>query len=812
MPPKPKPRPRGQAPASRTYHSSPAPEQITFPARRRVVRTYGRKSASARSLRQQTLTQIDYVTQSTPRDRELLEDDDDDNDDDDAPAKKPAKERSKKRRKTMGDTPNSSFHTQTLTQFLSDKSASGSGADEDKELLIKDSDEEDEEEEADQNEPQVLGKRDGNKEPSLVPETPVSQRIKVNLDEVPSSQPTPFTPMLERYTTPGTGRSPLIDKSTNVDAPLPSEETVSKIPRNLTIQDTFSPSTSSLSSLPPSSLKEEPTPTNRSRRQPLAEIPLPAAGPDISAVLGDSPACSGKENKKRSFVEIPDSDDELDNFSPSPVKSSSARRTPQRKARTLKATPEHRNVPSKEILDEEDETTSSEDAGPSTPTPLARKVHIELPPNSSPSVFLETPYKQQPRKSSPLVPRSAVKSARRNTQRNTQRNIAQNTQYNTQKSQYYTQGLESQRVPFDVIQSLGPITERTDIVVSIEPEIVEEIAAGKRDHEFRPYKFPSQILRCWIYTALPVGEVKYMATLGQPKEPGTIDDLGGIGNADFNRGQTQHKFAYRLKQVYELNNPIPLSLMKKNGLGDGPPPKWTFVPPAIVGQLLGNLRRALFENDDELEEFNLLRDEDFDELDVEPDVTISQELEEQIRSDIIHSTQMQMNHSSDTVQQDLIPAKQSRNSKSKTVSKAASGASTPRQATETHEFALPPLPAPGTRSSSRIRNQSQRQWGVAKTPSTGRRAPIRPSQATTASQASTAVITPEKSSVPRPMQGSSIPSDDLPDDGSLFRFAGAGLLLGSSQPQILDSLLVDDGRPPPQVLDSEEEDDDDDLI
>ncbi|PHH72931.1 hypothetical protein CDD83_4846 [Cordyceps sp. RAO-2017] len=57
----PETRSRGAAPPSRVYHSSPALQQAQFPSRRRkIVRTYGRQTAA--SLRQQTLTQIDFVS------------------------------------------------------------------------------------------------------------------------------------------------------------------------------------------------------------------------------------------------------------------------------------------------------------------------------------------------------------------------------------------------------------------------------------------------------------------------------------------------------------------------------------------------------------------------------------------------------------------------------------------------------------------------------------------------------------------------------------------------------------------------------
>jgi len=830
----PKTRSKGKAPAapaSRTYHSSPAPQQVTFPPRQRVIKTYGRKATAVRPLRQQTLTQLDYVTQSTPDDRDVLVDD---------PIDDAIEKPSKKRRKTMGDTPSSSYHTQTLTQFLSEKTFSGKGSDEDNALMIRDS-----EDDEDDGLAATSEGGGGSKESSLVPETPSNRRIKVNLDEVPSSQPTPFTPMLERYT-PGSGRSPLIERSTNVNAPPPTEETINKIPRNITIEDSFSPSRGLLSSLPPSSIKEESTPTNRPHRQPLADITTPTLeARGASTSLGYGSKRSGKENKKRAFVEIPDSDDDFSNFSPTPVKQRSIRRSSQKIQDDRKVVAMSNNTvevssnavdwsrstavgsgtpiagpsnttarPSNteiedEIADEgyeiaSVEVTSSEDGCPGTPTPLARRVRIDLPPHSSPSVFEETPQRHR-NKSSPLL--------QRNTPRQTQRQTQRNTQRQTQMLHHYSQGLESQRVPLDVLNSLGPLTEESDILISTPPEAVEAIVKGHKDHEFRAYRLPREATRCWIYTSLPVGEVKYMATIGPPKGPGEIDGDTGIGNPEFNNRRSGYHFAYHLDQVYQLNNPVPLALMKQNGLGENPPQMWRYVPPAIVGQLLGNLRCALFAEGDEEDEDDfdpLIRGTTPHDVDNEVDPTISQELEDQIRSDIIHSTQLL---SSEATHEEFIPASQVSSPRSRTRSSTAKAkqAAMPRNAPTKDDFALPTLPASVTRSSSRIQGQNRRQ-PMEKTPSTVRRSDyVRPSQATTASQASTQIISPEKSSVPRPLLGSNVPSDDFLEEESPLQLARSELSLGSSQPVLLDSLLVDEMRPPPELLDSDDDEYNDGL-
>ncbi|KAL2115996.1 hypothetical protein VTJ04DRAFT_10251 [Mycothermus thermophilus] len=1005
------------APKTKKYQSTPVPKQVTFPPRRKVVRTYGRRSLPAelettggagsndedndttssagkrRSLRQATLTQIDYVRSFSGSGeegeigglRDDVEDDDEEEEDGEgdvfmkevkketktpavpatATASKPTRrtsERRSKRRKTDGDAPKlerkgSSFKTQTLTQFLGDR-AEGWG-----ELRIDDDDEEEEkkevkveDEEQQTKPPRARSAKAAPPKPKrgkgkisdavaeLQPHTPSHKRIKVEVDEVPSSQPTPFTP-LNGYSPIPAQRSPLATKSSNLDPasqqprqtteaassnPKREPSTTGKFPRTLVIQDSYSTAGGSSPVVPSSSLPAVTTPVqNRvnaqpqppaqkieSQRQPLAEIPVSTA--DIPGVGATPPGETQSARRKRMFVEIPDSDDDLASvMTTTPLGMSgrslrsrgvaailetpTARRTQQfqrprqqsqpqaveeegfeiarggaegdvvaetptsgmnvatpgtgksnkenespvaraveevgeievfeepsedgqgeatpRVGRVSQLAGERRSqaspntvsqfwsAPSAEgressqkssapalrelaVLEEaptagpsspkasqfhgsmgasmgrlrrgtpqleEDEQTASEaeeDAAgpketgrgttqlegkrtpepstesstsedmPGTPTPVIRNkvVHIEEPPppSNTEEVYKETPRQPERRtqKSSPLYPRQ---TQLRHTQ---------------PRSQYFSQRFESQRVPLEVIRSLGPQTDRSDILVAMQPDIVAEIVDGVRIYDFRNYRFPPQVSRCWIYETDPVNEIRYMATLGPAQEPGQIADNTGKGNVEFNAGTSGFQFAHELKQVYVLNNPVPREDMPDNGLGDGPPPRYRYVPPAIVGQLLGNLNRALFVEG---------------EMDEEGQMTVSQELEEQIRCDIIHSTQRRGIRwevlDEEEEEEDVIPASQSplkgrkasemgtltrssQQQQQRQLGGGAVGDVRPSQAetqtqTQTQTESGPSLPA------VQVQAQAQRPKR--------RQTPVRPSQATTVSEASSPV-------------------------------------------------------------------------
>lgn len=783
------------------------------------------------------------------------------------PAKK--KGRDSKRRKTMGDTPNpsSSFHTQTLTKFLSGKEDDG---DDKEDLLIKDSQDEEEDEDVQDNlddmydlpkeespklesqkkpvakkpksvrgkKAKAKGKARAKEEAPLVPHTPSTKRIKVNLDEVPSSQPTPFTPMLgnSEYSPIGPYRSPLKNKSTNTGAPAPTLETISKLPRNLEIQDSYSLGGSSPFSIHQSSSPLKKTPMSirsKPKRQPLAELPVPEEGDDDESGLSEgedqatptkpraeSLAVKGSSGKKRAFVEIPDSDDDLESFGSSPAMSRIAKtptnqrvtapppdsakenRTPKEQPRaeeneeekadeemeeqgtptpTARRSERPQEIPSSSAEDmdyDSDEssllpvlssspqasrelgnssqhaavnhpipdTTHSNDQSHITRTPTAkRKVQIELPSMSDDGnttgeeVLKETPHRKSATTKKPSPPSAAGRrkvqiepppqstvnvtekdqdeeeeevlkeTPHRKTTRFSKISPRQkaspsgpiirsqrsqrHTQRQTQRSQLYSQGLESQRVPMEVIRAMGPPTDTSDVIIVVPAHHLEEIVAGTRDHEFRPHVLPA--VRAWFYATEPVNEVKYMATLGEARKPGEIEEGSGVGNEEFNRGEsvsvvpgmsgsgsgrvvssgssseaaaitTPNKFAHKLLQVYQLNDPVKKDELEEHGFGKGLPTRYRLLPPAAVGDLLANLRCALFaeegeedEKDGEDEGGRLEAIEEGDEEDEEMGgaveeagetaesqsdhgESVSQQLEQQLRSDIMRSTQMML--------------------------------------------------------------------------------------------------------------------------------------------------------------------------
>lgn len=547
------------------------------------------------------------------------------------------------------------------------------------------------------------------------PHTPSKQRS--GRTEIPSSQPSPFTPNLDisqRHWSPlalGVDRTPLKERSTNVDAPMPTvsgrvlKRTRSEIP------DSWSTIHGGLGSSPICSLAGGSSQARRVKRTPLKEIRFVdvegAAMGDVSMELGknrndlegrDGERVSQKMQRADDEV-IMDSDEEFQGFlddeseapgtpSPSrrahnhvtdadgsgeagPVESPdldmaaqlpSSRPGPQssvagdrlagavetdRVEIVVSSTPSTRDVVAEKTTPESLKQETPHHEPPVTveevdaaeailPVPSALKAvtqhlssqlvthrntisepppeeddtepdtpsHAHRRPSSSSAIEKETPL-SSPQKTSPAMP------------------PVSQIGYS-----YKSQAFESQRVPFEIIRQMAPQTDRSDVIMSIHPEHVQQITDGTKTHEFRNYRLPQTVGRMWIYITHPVQQLKYMAIISGYKLPGEIpaEDLG-FGNTAFNEGKGS-KYAYELKQVYQLNNPVSLERMKENGWVEQAPQKYEYVPPAVLGELMGNLRCALFE-EHELGEGSRSQSQG--------GVTISQELADQLRSDIEHT-------------------------------------------------------------------------------------------------------------------------------------------------------------------------------
>ena len=167
-------------------------------------------------------------------------------------------------------------------------------------------------------------------------------------------------------------------------------------------------------------------------------------------------------------------------------------------------------------------------------------------------------------------------------------------------NQKQTQVMESQRLTTGHVNSMAPRTINSDIFISIHPQHVTNIVNRTKDHEMRIWSFQDTVVRIWIYETAPVSAVTYMAAIGPAKRPGEILDVRGIGNAEFNAKTGSNWRAYEILALYELADPVPISKLKSNEWLKAPPQKFAWVRPAVLGELMGNLKPPLFDKASEM--------------------------------------------------------------------------------------------------------------------------------------------------------------------------------------------------------------------
>ena len=143
-----------------------------------------------------------------------------------------------------------------------------------------------------------------------------------------------------------------------------------------------------------------------------------------------------------------------------------------------------------------------------------------------------------------------------------------------------TQGLplESQRVPIAVLQAFPPATARTDILLPLSTATSNNLVSGHQDAITLPFKIPAQVVRFWLLTG-PL--LRYLCSTDEAAHQ--LPD----GN-----------WSYPITQVYELNNPVHEEDMRAEEWIHGQVSRYSYLPPAVVSQLLWNLRHALFDEEE----------------------------------------------------------------------------------------------------------------------------------------------------------------------------------------------------------------------
>ncbi|KAG5953187.1 hypothetical protein E4U53_006484 [Claviceps sorghi] len=678
----PETRSRGVPPPSRVYHASPTLQQVQFPSRKKKIRRHTDSERKGKSLKQQTLTQIDFVSSYDGDDDNVVASSEDDNDagqnghssseeeDDEVPIPRRrvrvgelAQAASKRRRRTMGDEdagkeknrridggsrrrktlgdhrPSANYHTQTLTQFLGHQTSFVADSEEEELCGLGAGDEEQDDgflswlEGAGPGSPSAGRGRRGlssprvgtstrsaavgenmSRETSVIPQTPLKKQISaVRFDIGSGGLPSPSERMMGRYGAPDVQDSPLKNRSSPTSPPRRRETNAGGVATpaggkrrpSLVIRDSYTTEEEWCNTPSKSQSRHvRSTPKGKGTCRPTHILCTPSK---VRTSQKDSPLARArrpKQSKTRSpqkmtragLYEIPDSDEDEDahgmgdaedeeehvgtfdakyaaGVETQAVMSEIASSHEQREAaqerepcsplplplplplpRSQSAKQHHQQVLPRTQTQATSQSTTTRDGGDDRPTsPAMAPVPVPVP------VPMPTPT---PVASKPI------------------RRPLHHPFHCAQPSQPW----ESQRVPVSELQSLPAPSARSDILLPISSGSLHSLITGHTLAVTTLFRIPPQVVRFWL---LEKHLLRYMATVGPGEEQQRRE-------ASPQACPSQPAWQFHATQVYELNNPVQEQDMLEEGWVEASARRYSYLPPAVVGQLLWNLRHALF--------------------------------------------------------------------------------------------------------------------------------------------------------------------------------------------------------------------------
>lgn len=132
------------------------------------------------------------------------------------------------------------------------------------------------------------------------------------------------------------------------------------------------------------------------------------------------------------------------------------------------------------------------------------------------------------------------------------------------------------------------LATRSDIILPMTDDYMQQIVRREKNHEFRRYLIPNSVERIWFYLNAPLSHIAYVCEIDpartrNPGEKPLVED--GLGNKEFNerhKDWEQYDFAYRIRSVYRLVKPIKLATLKETYGVKGAPRGLVYTPKALL--------------------------------------------------------------------------------------------------------------------------------------------------------------------------------------------------------------------------------------
>ncbi|KAF5364035.1 hypothetical protein D9756_001001 [Leucocoprinus leucothites] len=115
---------------------------------------------------------------------------------------------------------------------------------------------------------------------------------------------------------------------------------------------------------------------------------------------------------------------------------------------------------------------------------------------------------------------------------------------------------------------MAPKHPHQDVILPMTDEYMQQIIRREKTYEFRRYRIASSVQRVWFYLNAPLSHIAYVCEMDPARTRNPGDEPlpeDGSGNKEFNerhKDMVRCDFAYRVRSVYRLVEPIKLAEMK----------------------------------------------------------------------------------------------------------------------------------------------------------------------------------------------------------------------------------------------------------
>lgn len=148
----------------------------------------------------------------------------------------------------------------------------------------------------------------------------------------------------------------------------------------------------------------------------------------------------------------------------------------------------------------------------------------------------------------------------------------------------------------------------TDVILAMQDPYMDQVIAGTKTYEFRKYQLKPTVKRIWFYRTVPHSSITHSSITHLAEiEPARTRNFqagdeplpeNGLGNVEFNNRHPSwagYDYAYKILTAWELNEHIPLDVMRDKYGFKMAPRGMLYLPEAIENEVVWDKQRKVLD-------------------------------------------------------------------------------------------------------------------------------------------------------------------------------------------------------------------------